>query len=191
MSTVTIKPRNRYKIHPQKFALWSAMASIIMMFAALTSAFIVRKAAGNWLEFELPSIFYVSTFVILLSSIIMHGSYLAYKRGKAAIYRWGLVLTFLLGITFVVMQYSGWTSLYEIGVELNGNPSGSFFYIISGLHAAHVLGGIAVLFVAISHAFGLSFKISDKRLLRFELSLHYWHFVDFLWIYLLIFLLIQ
>ena len=83
------------------------------------------------------------------------------------------------------------TELYDVGVELNGNPSGSFFYLISGLHAAHVLGGIAILFVALSHAIGLNFKVTPKRLLRFELSLQYWHFVDFLWIYLLIFLLIQ
>ena len=191
MNSAAIKSNRRYRIHPQKFALWSAMASIIMMFAALTSAFIVRKAAGNWLEFEIPAIFYLSTFVILLSSITLHTSYLSFKKGRALVYRWGLVITFLLGITFVVLQYMGWTQLYEIGVELNGNPSGSFFYLISGLHAAHILGGIAVLFVAISHAFGLSFKVTEARLLRFELSLQYWHFVDLLWLYLLIFLLIQ
>ena len=192
MEVLTIKNKRRTrKIHPQKFALWSAMASIIMMFAALTSAYIVRKAAGNWLEYQLPTIFYYSTVVILLSSVALHSSYLAYKKGNAVWYRLGLVIAFVLGVTFVVMQYLGWTSLYDIGVELNGNPSGSFFYLISGLHAAHVLGGIAILFVAMAHAFGLKFKVTNKRLIRFELSWQYWHFVDFLWIYLLIFLVIQ
>ena len=192
MEVLTIKnKRGTRKIYPQKFALWSAMASIIMMFAALTSAYIVRKAAGNWLEYQLPTIFYYSTVVILLSSVALHSSYLAYKKGNAVWYRLGLVIAFVLGVTFVVMQYLGWTSLYDIGVELNGNPSGSFFYLISGLHAAHVLGGIAILFVAMAHAFGLKFKVTNKRLIRFELSWQYWHFVDFLWIYLLIFLVIQ
>ena len=108
MSTLTIKPKKRFRIHPQKFALWSAMASIIMMFAALTSAYIVRKAAGNWLEYALPTIFYYSTLIILLSSITLHGSYLSFKKGNALLYRLGLFVTLLLGVAFVIMQYVGW-----------------------------------------------------------------------------------
>ena len=191
MRDLALQTNRRSRIHPQKFALWSSMASILMMFAALTSAYIVRKGAGNWLEYQLPNIFFYSTAVILLSSATLHGSYLNYKKGKEVLYKILLLVSFLLGIGFVVMQYMGWNDLYNIGIELNGNPSGSFFYLISGLHAAHVLGGIAILFVALVHAFGLKFKISAKRKHRFELSMQYWHFVDFLWVYLLIFLLIQ
>lgn len=191
MSDLVLKTNRRSRIHPQKFALWTAMASILMMFASLTSAYIVRKGAGNWLEYEIPSIFFYSTGIILLSSFTFHLSYLSYKKGSAQFYRIWLLITFMLGIGFVLMQYMGWNDLYAIGVEINGNPSGSFFYLISGLHAAHVLGGIAILFVALVHAIGLKYKISSKRIHRFELSMQYWHFVDFLWVYLLIFLLIQ
>lgn len=97
----------------------------------------------------------------------------------------------MLGIIFIVLQYKGWLALYDIGVLLDGNPSGSFFYLISGLHAAHVIGGIFAIAVATLHAFSLAFKPTETRRRRFQIVLHYWHFVDFLWLYLFIFLLIQ
>lgn len=181
----------RSNIHPKKFALWVGMASITMMFAAFTSAYIVRQAAGNWLEFELPALFFVSTGVILLSSASLHGSYTAFKKGREKLYKGLMVLTFLLGLAFVVLQYQGWQALAASGVELTTNPSGSFVYVISGIHAAHVLGGIAALVVALIHAFALPFRFSAARKLRFELTATYWHFVDLLWLYLLFFFLFQ
>ena len=162
-----------------------------MMFAAFTSAYIVRQAAGNWLEFRLPDIFYINTLVILLSSAAVHGSYLAFKRGKSQAYRVLLVITLILGLAFLVLQYQGWLALTAIGVELTTNPSGSFVYVISGVHAAHILGGIAALLVAIIHAFALPHKVTPARKLRFEMTLIYWHFVDFLWVYLLVFFTLQ
>jgi cytochrome c oxidase subunit 3 len=167
------------------------MGSIIMMFGSLTSAYIVRQAAGNWLEFRMPDIFFFSTVVILLSSGALHGSYWAFKNKKENLYRLLLPFTLILGIAFVVMQYKGWMTLYQMGVALDGNPGGSFFYVISGVHAAHVIGGLFAIAVAVLHAFSLSFKPTEKRRRRFQLVLHYWHFVDFLWLYLFLFLLIQ
>jgi cytochrome c oxidase subunit III len=177
----------RSNIHPKKFALWAACASIMMMFAAFTSAYIVRQAAGNWLEFRLPDIFYFNTAVILLSSVALHSSYLAFKRGRTQAYRWLLVGAMILGLAFLVLQYQGWQALAGIGVELTTNPSGSFVYVISGVHAAHILGGVAVLALALLHAFVLPHKVTPARQLRFEMTLTYWHFVDFLWLYLLLF----
>ena len=181
----------RNKIHPKKFALWVACGSITMMFAAFTSAYIVRQASGNWLEFQLPTIFFVNTAVIIVSSLVLHGAYLAFKRGNEIVYKVGLLAAFILGLAFVVMQYEGWLALYDIGVELTGNPSGSFVYVISGVHAAHVLGGLAALTVAMLHAFLLPFKVTEARKLRFELTFTYWHFVGFLWIYLILFFVLQ
>jgi len=181
----------RNKIHPVKFALWVACASITMMFAAFTSAYMVRQAAGNWVEFRLPNMFFVSTAVILLSSVTLHGAYIAFKKESKRLYQSLLILTLILGLGFVVLQYEGWQALAAIGVELTGNPSGSFVYVISGVHAAHVLGGVAALLVALIHAFALKFKVTDKRKLRLELTLTYWHFVDLLWIYLLVFFILQ
>ncbi len=180
----------RSKIHPKKFALWVACASMMMLFAAFTSAYVVRQAAGNWLEFQLPSLFFYSTAVILLSSLTLHGSYYSFKQGNANLYRLLLIVSLLLGLGFVVMQYMGWNQLNAIGVPLDGNPAGSFVYVISGVHAAHVLGGIAAISLALMHAYVLPYKLTERRKLRFELTLTYWHFVDFLWVYLLGFFLL-
>ena len=162
-----------------------------MMFAAFTSAYIVRQAAGNWLEFKIPSIFFLSTIVLILSSISLHVSFRAFKNMNATVHRIFLVLAFILGLGFAILQYQGWMTLFGMGIELTGNPSGSFLYLISGVHLLHVLGGMAALVVAIVHAFLLSCTPSPRRVLRFELVLHYWHFVDALWIYLLVFLILQ
>ena len=162
-----------------------------MMFAAWTSAYVVRQAAGNWLEFRLPSIFFVNTAVLLLSSVTLQLSYMSFKREKEGLYKGLLLLSTLLGISFVALQYEAWANMKSIGVPLTLNPSGDFIYVFTSFHAAHVLGGIAVLFVALVHAFALPFKPTAKRKLRFELTLTYWHFVDFLWIYLFSFFLLQ
>lgn len=191
IATGTIEQKTRKGIHAPLFALWAAMGSMVMMFGSLTSAYIVRQAAGNWLEFRMPDIFYYSTVLILLSSVTLHGSYWAFRNGKETMYKLLLPLTVLLGIGFIVMQYQGWNVLYSIGVALDGNPGGSFFYVISGIHAAHVIGGVFALTVAMMHSFTLKYKPTEKRRRRFQLVLHYWHFVDFLWLYLFLFLLIQ
>jgi cytochrome c oxidase subunit 3 len=129
--------------------------------------------------------------VILISSIVLHVSYWAFRNGKEVLYRVALPLSLVLGIVFIVLQYQGWLALYNIGVPLDGNPSGSFFYVISGIHAAHVIGGIFAITVATLNAFSLPYKPTEKRRRKFQLVLHYWHFVDFLWVYLFLFLLIQ
>lgn len=189
-STGVVKTKTR-GIYPPLFALWLAMGGMVMMFGSLTSAYIVRHAAGNWLEFRIPDIFFAGTAVILLSSATLHGSYRAFRKGNALQYRILLLVTLILGIAFIVLQYQGWIKLYSIGVALDGNPGGSFFYVISGIHAAHVIGGIFALVTAVLHAFSLTFRPTEKRRRRFQLVVHYWHFVDFLWLYLFLFLLIQ
>jgi len=191
MATGEITPTLRNKIHPKLFALWVACGSITMMFIALTSAYLVRESAGNWLEFRLPDAFYYSTGVILLSSISLHASYRSFKQGQMRIYRMLLVVSLVLGLAFLVLQYQGWLGLQSIGIEFNTNPSGSFVYVISGVHAAHILGGIAALLVAVLNALSLGDKVTPARKLRFELTLTYWHFVDLLWVYLFLFIILR
>lgn len=193
MSATVVKGYDytRNKIHPKKFALWVACASIAMMFTAFTSAYLVRQAQGNWLEFPFPPIFYGSTVVILLSSIMLHFAYVFFKRGNALLYKSLLAAAFILGIAFLIFQYQGWQALYKAGLPLGTNPSGDFIYAISGVHAAHIVGGIAALIVAVIHAFALKYQVTPARKLRFELTLTYWHFVDFLWIYLFLFFIMQ
>ncbi|MCE2788831.1 MAG: cytochrome c oxidase subunit 3 [Saprospiraceae bacterium] len=182
---------NRNKIHPQKFALWASLASILMMFGAFTSAYIVKQSAGNWLEFSLPASFYFSTALLVLSSITLHISQRSFVRQQISKYKIFLGVSFLLGILFVVLQYAGWTELYDKGVDLKGNVSGSFFYLLSGIHALHVLGGLAALMVAVIHAFSLGNHVTPARKHRFDLVVTYWHFVDALWVYLFVFLIIS
>jgi cytochrome c oxidase subunit 3 len=191
MSTLENTVYNRNKIHPQKFALLVSCASVVMLFAALTSAYVVRQAAGNWLEFPMPVLFLYSTLTLIASSITLHFSYKGFLVGNVKSYKYLLLLTFTLGVLFIYLQYKGWMALVAMGVELGTNPSGSFLYVLSGLHAAHILGGLAAVFVAILHAFILPYEVSEKRKLRFEMTQIYWHFVDILWIYLIVFLWLQ
>ena len=189
MSTMTIENNKRRGINPQLFALWLGMGSIIMMFTGWTSAYIVKHAAGNWLEFGLPNMFYISTAVIVLSSIALQLSYIGYKKQNESLYKGMLVLTFILGLAFIVFQWQGWYQLFDMGVDLKANVAGSFTYLITIAHAVHVLGGIAALIVAMIHAFSLKFRYRIERKNRFALVLQYWHFVGILWICLLLFML--
>jgi cytochrome c oxidase subunit 3 len=191
MGAISSPEYNRSKIAPQKFALWVGIASIVMMFGAFTSAYVVRRSAGNWLEFRLPDIFFVNTAVIILSSLTLHYAYVSFKKGNEKWYKGLLITTFVLGILFVVLQYKGWEAMNAIGATFTVNPSSSFIYVISGLHAAHVLGGMAALVVAMVHAFVLPFKPTLRRRQRFELVCQYWHFVDVLWVYLIGFFMVQ
>lgn len=188
MQTTIHTPSSR--IHPRKFALWVGMASIVMLFAAFTSAYIVKQAGGNWLEFVLPSVFFGSTVAIVVSSISLHLSYKAYKNQNETVYKSGLVITFLLGIVFMVCQYLGWSQLYASGVDLKANVSGAFTYLITGAHALHVLSGMSAVLVALLHAFSLRFYYSEKRKNRFELVVQYWHFLGALWVYLFVFMMV-
>lgn len=154
---------SRNKIHPHKFLLYVAIVSISMMFAAFTSAYIVKQAQGNWLEYSFPIHFYFSTATIVISSFVLHRSFTAYNAGNEQRYKQFLLLGLGLGICFVVLQYFGWLALYEKGVDLKGNVSGSFFYLITFIHVLHVLGGIAALLLAVYHAFSLKFKVTASR----------------------------
>ena len=174
-------------MNPRKFLLWLGIVSIIMMFAAFTSAYLVRRAEGNWLEFGVPLIFTYSTIVLLLSSISMHYAYWAAKKDFFAQLRIAISVTFVLGIIFLVMQFLGWKELVKNNVFLVGNPSGSFFYVLSGLHGLHIISALIVLIFALTAAFKL--KIHAKQLNQIELCVTYWHFLDLLWLYLFVFIL--
>lgn len=183
MSSVAVKNDNRF--HPLKFALWLGIASIIMLFAALTSAYIVRKAQGNWTEFRMPVIFWINTLIIILSSFTMKRAVKYFRELKESAYKIALTITFLLGVCFLIGQYMGWLALENIGIYINGNPSGSFVYVISGVHAAHIVGGLLIMLFSLIRALVKPFN--PNRLVNVQMMATYWHFVDVLWIYLFIF----
>ena len=185
MSTVAMAQRN--EIHPHKFTLWMGIGSIIMMFAGLTSAYIVKRNQANWQTFDLPRLFWYSTAAIVLSSVTIFFAEKAFKQREMSKYRTLLSATVILGVLFIVFQLLGFQQLWARGITLQANVSYSFLYVIVGLHAAHVLGGLIALLLLFAKAF--SKKIRNYNSVPVELVSTYWHFVDILWIYLLVFLI--
>ncbi len=183
---IAVMKDQKIRIHPHKFTLWVGLASIVMMFAGLTSAYLIKRNLSNWITFDLPLIFWYSTAVIIFSSITIMLSRKAFRQRDMKGYRRWLTVTLALGVAFVVMQYIGFTQLWESGVTLTRNVSFSFLYIIVGLHALHVVAGIIALIIILLKAFSL--KIKNYNPVQIEIMGTYWHFVDFLWIYLLLFL---
>ena len=175
-------------MHPKKFALWLFIVTVIMVFAALTSAYIVRQSDGNWLVFELPNLFLVTTGIILASSATMHWTYMSVKKNNLETAKLAIIITLILGIGFLAGQFMAWGQLVDNKIHLVGNPSGSFVYIISGLHGLHIIGGIV--FLAIVMVSILKLKVHSNNLLRVEMCATYWHFLDALWLYLFLFLLL-
>jgi len=176
------------RMNPKKFALWLFLVSVIMVFASMTSAYIVRMSEGNWLYFELPQMFYYSTATIVLSSFTMHWAYLSAKKDNFFNLKLGLILTALLGVLFLILQVKGWRELVDMAVYLVGNPSGSFVYVITGLHGAHIISSIVVVVIALVAA--LRYQIHSKNMLRISMCATYWHFLGALWVYLFVFMLI-
>ena len=184
----TVMTKQRQKIHPHKFTLYVGIASILMMFAGLTSAYIVKRNLAGWEEVETPIHFWYSTAAILLSSLTIQLALRAFKQRSMQQYRMLMGLTLLLGITFVVFQWIGFNWMWDHGVQLRGASAGQFLYIIAGLHALHVIGGIIVLIIMLLKAF-LS-RTKSYNTTPVDVAASYWHFVDALWIYLLIFFIV-
>lgn len=175
-------------MHPKKFALWLFIVTVIMVFAALTSAYIVRQSDGNWVVFELPNLFLVTTGIILASSATMHWTYISVRKNNFESAKLAIALTLVLGLGFLAGQVMAWGQLVDNRIHLIGNPSGSFVYIISGLHGLHIVGGIVFLAIVMVSIFKM--KVHSNNLLRVEMCATYWHFLDALWLYLFLFLLL-
>jgi cytochrome c oxidase subunit 3 len=174
------------KIPTSKILLWLSMVSMVMVFAGLTSGYIVRQAEGNWFVFELPQMFTYSTIVIVLSSVTMWWALRSVRKGDLGAMRTSLAITLILGLGFCITQFWAWSDLVKMGIFFTGNPSGSFLYVLSALHLAHLAGGILYMIIVTTNAFrGL---YSPENHLQIELCSTFWHFMDGLWVYLFIFL---
>ncbi|HET6994277.1 MAG TPA: heme-copper oxidase subunit III [Chitinophagaceae bacterium] len=184
-----VSNQQQKKIHPHKFILWVAIASIVMMFAGLTSAFIVKSNLPGWKNIELPNWFGYSTVVIVLSSLTMQMALRSFHQREMRQYRRLIAVTLLLGVAFVVLQSLGFRSLWHQNIRFTGSAGGAqFLYVIFGLHALHVVGGIIALLVLFFKAFFGKVKLYSA--VPVEVAATYWHFVDLLWIYLVIFFML-
>ena len=177
-------------LSPAETGIWVALAAITMSFAALTSALVVRQGTAlDWRHMELPRLLYLNTLVLLGSSVTLEVArrrVTAYARGIecqiAVPMRW-LTATLALGLMFVAGQYWAWRQLKASGLYLSTNPNSSFFYVFTGVHAAHVLGGLLGLLYIMS-----KLRRSILRRGTFAAATRYWHFMDILWLYLLLLL---
>jgi len=193
--------------------LWFGIISILMLFAGLTSAYMVRQGEGKWVQFALPKLFIVSTVIILMSSVSMQWAVISARKNELKQLKIAVFITFLLGIGFVVFQYLAWSDLVSQGIyfvgrvkdittnftyvpagneNVNeaaemGNVAASFLYVITGLHVAHLLGGILALSVVLVKSIRGWYSSSNYN--GVVVCSIYWHFLDALWVYLFFFLM--
>lgn len=171
-----------------KQMLWISMISMTMMFAGLTSAYVVSRAREDWVSFELPSAFYISTLFILMSSLSFFLAKKTLLKGDQGKTTSLLALTLLLGLGFVFYQFNGFNQLIQAGLYTTGpqsNVASSFLYVITGAHLLHIFAGIIVLIRVLYR--NMTGKYTIDNHLGFSLGSIFWHFVDALWVYLFIF----
>jgi cytochrome c oxidase subunit 3 len=180
-------------MHPNKFALWLFMITVTMLFAAFTSAYMVRAAEKDWLQFPLPDIFLINTLVLVLSSVTMHFAYSYAKKDELEKVKYYVLATLFLGVAFMVMQMTaGGYSLVNMGIPFGGkesNPAGSFVYVFFFVHVLHLVVGVGFLIYLYMET--VKFKVHSKNMLQMEMSATFWHFLDLLWVYLYVFLFIN
>lgn len=173
---------------PKKFMMWLIIVSIVMIFIALSSAYIVKQSDGNWPIISFPDIFIYSSIIIVLSSVTMHWSYLAAKWNNLLQIRIGLVLTTILAGAFIWSQWQAALDLEATqGVGfVASHAAESFIYVFAGLHIFHLLTGVTFLLAMLIASF--QYKVHSKRMTKIEMCTTYWHFLGGLWLYLYLFL---
>jgi len=182
---------------PLEFMLWIAVIGISITFVSLTMMHASMR--NKYLEaksenFSMPGIFWLSTVLILISSYTIHKANWAVQKEEFIQYKNYLGFTLLLGIAFITLQVLGWNHLSKIGVILGSTPSAAFVYVISGLHIAHILGGLvflAIMFIQArknkTYVDAFVYSVNPPNQMRLKLVTKYWHFVDVLWMYLFLF----
>jgi len=191
MSVVTFDEaeKQEIKFKTSKNIMWVGIATMVMLFMGFTSAYIVRQEEGQWLVFDLPNILFVSTFIILMSSVSMVWATRSAKKDNQKGVKNGLLITLILGISFAVCQYFAWIEIHDLGIFWAGvesNAAGSYLYLITGLHLAHLFAGILSLIYTFARS--LQGAYSSSNSLGLEVAALYWHFLDALWVYLFLFL---
>jgi len=179
------------RAHRYRIGMWVGLASIAMMFTALSSAYIVRAASANdWFSLAMPRVLLASSAIILASSATFEVARRKLKAPTVAAYSRWLLITAFLGLAFLVSQLIAWRQLRAQGVYLSTNPHSSFFYLLSAAHAIHLFGGLlALLYLLVRARHVLSDGAVDvRRRAAADAVGIYWHFMDVLWIYLFLLL---
>lgn len=181
------QPQQPLSMNPRKFILWLFIVSIVMMFAAWTSAFIVAQAEGAGASITLPPFFTTTTVLLLVSSATMHLAYRAAKKDKLLQVKVFSALTFTLGIIFLAGQFSGFGQLVNENVYfVGGSAIDSFIYVLPFMHGMHIIAGLVFLLIVLVKAF--RYKVHSRNMQSIEMCSTFWHFLDGLWLYLFLFL---
>ena len=191
METImTIEEQKSRTARSYKLILLFAMVSMTMMFAGLTSAFVVSKSRADWLkDFQLPTAFFYSTAVIIGCSVTFYLAKKAIQKNNQSKTTLFLLSTLVLGILFVVLQFVGFGQIVDNGYYFTGSGSSittTFLYVVTVVHMIHLAGGVISLLIIIYNHFKQ--KYNSSQTLGIELGAMYWHFLDFLWLYLFLFL---
>jgi cytochrome c oxidase subunit 3 len=186
---MTAEEYNSRKAQTYKLLLYFGMLSMVMTFAGLTSAYVVSTSRPDWLsEFKMPMPFFVSTLLMILSSLTMHNAKIQIKKDNRSGTTTMLLLTLLLGVGFIISQFYGFSEIINQGYYFTGSESTvttSFLYIVTILHIAHLAGGMIALLIIIYNHFKQ--KYNSTQTTGIELGAIFWHFLDILWILLFLF----
>jgi cytochrome c oxidase subunit 3 len=186
-----IQQEDKLNLAPKKFLMWIFIFTSFMFFAALTSGFIVYTGGrGHGIQMILPSAFKYSTICIIISSITLFMASRAARHLQFAKQRLYLILTLALGILFFAIQLYGWSLLIKMGVYfVNNNAAQSFIYVLTGMHLLHILAGILVIGNTLISSYRNIPQVKNQ--FKMDMASIFWHFVDIIWIYLYVFLLLN
>jgi len=184
-------PRRGLSPEAYRLTMWVVIAAIVMMFAALSSAYIILSFDAERPRVTMPRMFFLSTGIIILSSFTIETAKRSLKRENESRYRGWTIATLMLGLVFLAAQVMGWRELAAQGVYFASHPHSTFFYFFTAVHGVHLLGGIAGLsFLTIrARRSGRATKVIRRETSAGLMSL-YWHTMDALWIWLFLLLLI-
>ncbi|GEM54054.1 cytochrome oxidase subunit III [Flavobacterium branchiophilum NBRC 15030 = ATCC 35035] len=193
MEQMTFEEHKARTDRSYKLLLWVSMVSMVMVFAGLTSAYVVSKSREDWLkDFEFPTAFFWSTLVIIISSLTFHLAKKSIQKNDRKATTNYLLLTLVLGLIFVYLQFIGFGQIIAAGHYFTGPQSSittTFLYIVTVTHLAHLFGGLMALLIIIYKHFKQKYNASQT--LGIELGAMFWHFLDILWIYLFLFLFLN
>lgn len=173
-------------LNTAQVGLWALLATLSMLFAGFTSAYLIRRAGSDWRPISLPTILWFNTALQVSSSITMEVARACMRRWRMEALKGWLLATTLLGLAFIIGQLFAWQQLAAQGVYVPTSPHSSFFYMLTGVHGVHLLGGLLALVYALSRAWRFRWTPAESNGL--DLCATYWHFVDGLWVYLFLLL---
>lgn len=183
--TITINvEKEDQRMDPKQFMLWGFLGTVTLLFTGLLMAHVLLFAQNQATAFEIPWEFFLSTVIIVGSSYFLYQSNQALKEDEIDLLKQTILTALALGIAFLLSQAVGWYKLYQLDVALSSNPALGFIYIISAIHALHILGGLV--YLARTHWLAKNFELHSRNQKPMKNCSTYWHFVDGLWLYVFI-----